>query len=45
MRFTPISLALLATSVVASDVLDLTKDTFDKAVEGPLTLVEFFAPW
>lgn len=37
-------LALASTSI-ATDVLDLNKDTFDKAVTAPLTLVEFYAPW
>lgn len=38
------AVALLASSVMASDVLDLTAGTFADAVSGPLTLVEFFAP-
>ena len=36
----------LARIVAASDVIDLTPDTFDEIVKpDPLMLVEFFAPW
>ncbi|KAK4699422.1 protein disulfide-isomerase A1, partial [Phenoliferia sp. Uapishka_3] len=45
MRFSAIAALTLASAALASDVLDLTKATFDDAVAGPLTLVEFFAPW
>ncbi|KAL8292617.1 hypothetical protein RQP46_001229 [Phenoliferia psychrophenolica] len=45
MRFSVLSAITLATAALATDVLDLTKGTFDEAVAGPLTLVEFFAPW
>lgn len=40
------SLLALAGLVAASDVIDLTPDTFDEIVNPePLMLVEFFAPW
>ena len=39
-------LSFLATLAVASDVVDLTKDTFETHVkDNALTLIEFFAPW
>lgn len=39
--------SFIASSYAASeaDVPSLTKDTFDKAISGDLTLVKFFAPW
>jgi protein disulfide-isomerase A1 len=40
-----LALASLAAAEGPSDVLDLTQSTFDAAVNGPLILVEFFAPW
>lgn len=45
MKFQILALSALVAAVTASDVLDLTKGTFDEAIAGPLTLVEFFAPW
>jgi hypothetical protein len=39
------ALALVVAAVTASDVVDLTKDIFTEEVAGPLTLVEFYAPW
>lgn len=46
MKSTTLSLLALAALASASDVLDLTKDTFKDAVSHDgLTLVEFFAPW
>ncbi|KAM0748041.1 protein disulfide isomerase [Meredithblackwellia eburnea MCA 4105] len=46
MRYSIFSaLAIAASLVSASDVLDLKKESFTDAVSGPLTLVEFFAPW
>ncbi|TXT10660.1 hypothetical protein VHUM_02165 [Vanrija humicola] len=39
-------LALLPAVLAASDVLDLTKDTFKSQIDNAdLALVEFFAPW
>jgi protein disulfide-isomerase A1 len=39
-------LSALAGASLASDVIDLTKDTFDAHVQdNALTLIEFFAPW
>lgn len=40
-----LSLALLAASASASDVVDLTQATFQGVASGPLSLIEFFAPW
>lgn len=41
-----LALATFATAEGASDVLSLTADTFESAVNPePLILVEFFAPW
>jgi len=38
--------ALVAATQDASNVLDLTKDTFDSEVKSaPLIMVEFYAPW
>lgn len=47
MRFSKALTALaLAAVALASDVIDLTPDTFDEVVNpDPLMLVEFFAPW
>ncbi|ODN90261.1 protein disulfide-isomerase domain [Cryptococcus wingfieldii CBS 7118] len=48
MKFsTGVSLALMAaTSVIATDVLDLTEATFqNEIIDEDLALVEFFAPW
>ncbi|KAI5480480.1 protein disulfide-isomerase A1 [Pseudohyphozyma bogoriensis] len=45
MRFSPLVALGLASLAAASDVLDLTQSSFSDAVAGPLTLVEFFAPW
>lgn len=40
------TLFALVSVVLASDVIDLTPDTFDEIVKPePLMLVEFFAPW
>jgi len=37
---------LLVGAALASDVLDLTTETFDEAIKSnPAILVEFFAPW
>ncbi|KAL1739325.1 thioredoxin-like protein [Schizophyllum fasciatum] len=45
MRFS-VALAALFTAVSASNVIDLTPDTFDSVVgQGKPGLVEFFAPW
>ena len=51
MRFQQLLSALLALASIvaaddASDVIDLTPETFDTIVKPePLMLVEFFAPW
>lgn len=45
LRFSALALTLVAT-VLASDVVDLTKDTFQPFLQKEsLSLIEFFAPW
>jgi len=36
---------LLATMLVGSGAMELTKDTWDSAVAGKTVLVKFQAPW
>ena len=44
--FSATILSLLLAFVAASDVTDLTADTFDAYVQKePVALIEFFAPW
>ncbi|GAA5878023.1 hypothetical protein JCM16303_002821 [Sporobolomyces ruberrimus] len=45
MRTSTYLLAALAAVASASDVSDLTKDSFKQFADQPLGLVEFFAPW
>ncbi len=44
--FSATVLSLLVAFAAASDVTDLTVDTFDAYVgKEPLAIIEFFAPW
>ncbi|GAA5895654.1 hypothetical protein JCM6882_000362 [Rhodosporidiobolus microsporus] len=45
MRTSTFLLAALAAVASASDVVDLTKDTFADFSSADLSLIEFFAPW
>merc|ERR1711939_477442 len=43
--FKAAALTALASLASASDVIDLTKDSFAATAGGSLSLIEFFAPW